>query len=79
MALTKARLLKHDFPVHGFPSRFFFVFFFVISTGIRCGVDIAQKTKQEWPDSGSTLEFFCKFYEINSSQDFFGVLQKFWC
>ena len=25
---------------------------FFIFTGIRCGVDIAQKTKQEWPDSG---------------------------
>ena len=30
------------------------------------------KTKQEWPDSGSTLEnIFCNFYEINSSQDCF--------
>ena len=32
------------------------------------------KTKQEWPDSGSTLEnSFCNFYEINSSQDFFCI------
>ena len=32
------------------------------------------KTKQEWPDSGSTLEnIFCIFYEINSSQDFFCI------
>ena len=29
------------------------------------------KSKQEWPDSGSTLEnIFWNFYEINSSQDF---------
>ena len=32
------------------------------------------KTKQEWPDSGSTLEnIFCNFYEINSSLDFFCI------
>ena len=32
------------------------------------------KAKQEWPDSGSTLEnLFCNFYEINSSQDFFCI------
>ena len=32
------------------------------------------KTKQEWPDSGSTLEnIFCNSYEINSSQDFFCI------
>ena len=36
------------------------------------------KAKQEWPDSGSTLEnIFCNFYEINSSQAFFCVLQNF--
>ena len=32
------------------------------------------KTKQEWPDSGSTLEnILCNFYEKNSSQDLFCI------
>ena len=63
----------------------FFCYFFVFFKGIRCGTDFfcnshallgesrgyCTKTKQEWPDSGSTLEnIFCNFYEINSSQDF---------
>ena len=38
----------------------------------------STKTKQEWPDSGSTLEnIFCNFYEINSSQDFFCIAKHF--
>ena len=36
------------------------------------------KTKQEWPDSGSTLEtFFGNSYEINASQDFFLYCKNF--
>ena len=71
-------------------SGFFLVIFLVIFTGIHCGTDFfcnshallgesrgyCTKTKQEWPDSGSTLEnIFCNFYEIigneNSTQTFF--------
>ena len=34
-------------------------------------MDIAQKTKQEWPHSGSTLEnIFCNVYDFFSLQDF---------
>ena len=36
------------------------------------------KTKQEWPDSGSTLEiFFGNFYEIDSSRVFFLYCKHF--
>ena len=36
------------------------------------------KTKQEWPDSGSTLEnIFCSFCQINSSQEFFCIAKTF--
>ena len=57
---------------------FFFVSFFVIFTGIRCGVDIAQKPNK----SGQILDqcwknIFCNFYEINSSQDFFLYCKNF--
>ena len=65
-----------------------FLLFFVVFTGIRCGTEFSfccnshallgesrgycTKTKQEWPDSRSTLEnTFWNFYEINSSQGFF--------
>ena len=76
------------------PPVFFFGIFFVIFTGIRCGADFfcnshalfgesrgyCTKTKQEWPGSGSMLEnIFCNFYEINSSQNVFFVLQKRRC
>ena len=45
---------------------------FFISTGIRCGVDFAQKPNK----SGQILDqrwkiFFVIFYETNSSQDYF--------
>ena len=57
------------------PLPVFLYFFFVIFTGMRCGVDIARKANK----SGQILDkrwiiFFCNFYEICSSQDFF-VLQ----
>ena len=69
-----------------------FFFFFLIFTGIRlrhrffCNSHAllgksrgyCTKTKQEWPDSGSTLEnIFCNFYEINFSQDFFLYCKHF--
>ena len=73
------------------PPVFFFVIFFVIFTGIRCGTDFfwnshvllgesrgyCTKTKQEWPDSGSTLEIcFVIFTKLILAGCFF-VLQKF--
>ena len=70
------------------PLPVFFVIFFVIFTGIPCGADFfcnshallgescgyCTKTKQEWPDSGSTLEnIFCNFYEIIPRRNFFDI------
>ena len=55
------------------------VFFFCIFYGnsLRRGY-CTKKTKQEQPDSGSTLEnIFCTFYEINSSQDCFLYCKHF--
>ena len=38
------------------------------------------KTKQEWPDSGSTLEnIFVIFTKLIPRRKFFFVLQNFWC
>ena len=69
------------------PHTFFFCIFLNF-TGIRCGTNFfcnshallgesrgyCTKTKQEWPDSGSTPEnIFCNFYESNSSQGFFCI------
>ena len=58
-----------------FPSLFFFLyFFFVIFTGIRCGVDIAQKPNK----SGQILDqrwkiFFVFFTKINPRRIFFCI------
>ena len=58
------------------PLPVFFLYFFCNFYGHRFPLrrGYCTKTKQEWPDSGSTLEnIFCNFYEINSSQDFFCI------
>ena len=49
----------------------FFCIFFVIFTGIRCGMDIAQKPNKSGQILDQRWKIFCSFYEINSSQDFF--------
>ena len=57
-ALAFAFVIQNVITIHPeiftneFPSRFFFVFCFVIFTGIRCGVDIAQKPNK----SGQILD-----------------------
>ena len=68
----RKRHININFTIHpeiftnGFPSRFLFWrgFFFVIVTGIRCGVDIAQKPNK----SGQILDQRWKI--------FFGILTK---
>ena len=56
------------------PLPVFFCIFFCNFYGNSLRRGYCTKTKQEWPDSGSTLEnIFCNFYEINSSQLFFCI------
>ena len=56
----------------------FFCIFFCNFHGNSLRREYCTKTKQDWPDSGSTLEnIFCNFYEINSSQDSFLYCKNF--
>ena len=56
---------------------FFFVIFFVIFTGIRCGHRFFCNSHALLGESRGLENIFCKFYEINSSQEFFLYCKHF--
>ena len=62
------------------PLPVFFVctLFFLNFYGNSLRRGYCTKSKQEWPDSGSTLEFFVIFTKLIPRRIFF-VLQKVWC
>ena len=60
LASAKTPLLKPYYRLHGPPVFFLLVFCFVLFTGIRCGVDIAQKPNK----SGQILDQRWKIFFV---------------